>query len=144
MRFYNISLFYKWKRQKLKVTMLAVLRLKQVHDSVVLKGPTLFHPGNQRTMFPLGWGGTLSISSWLSCILDKVHSQRKVLELSPLLVATAWNQAEVNLQSEPLAAPESARYWGPSLHGSQSFLHIVGAKVPSSLLFQIILSRILM
>lgn len=35
---------------------LAVLRLKQVHDSVVLKSPTLFHPGNQRTMFPLGWG----------------------------------------------------------------------------------------
>lgn len=87
-----------------------------VHDSVVLKNPTLFHPGNQRTLFPLrGRGGTLFTSSWLSCILDKVHSQRKVLKLSPLLMATAWNQAEVNLQSEPLAAP-----WICQVLGSKS------------------------
>lgn len=111
---------------------LAVLSLKQVHDSVVLKSPTVFYPGNQRIMFPLGGKSTLFISPWLY-ILDKVHFQRKVLRLSPLLVATAWNQAEVNLQSEELAVPWICQVLGTSLHGSHSLCTLwgKGTKHPS-------------
>lgn len=128
------------EKTKLKVTMilkLAVLCLKQVKDSVILKSPTLFHPGNQRTMFPLGWGYPLHL------ILALLHPGQSSFPKKSAEAFTTGNKLKLIFNMNHLRLPESARFWGPSLHGSQSFLHIVGAKVPSALLFQIILSRIL-
>lgn len=111
----------------------AVLRLKQVHDSVVLKSPTLFHPGNQRTLFPLGWGVPSSSHLGSPASWTKFIPKEKCWSFHPCWWQQPGTKLKLIFSLNHLWLPESARYWGASLHGSQSFLHIVGAKVPSAL-----------
>lgn len=95
--------------------------------------PNIISPRQPKDSVPSGVGVPSSSHLGSPASWTKFIPKEKCWSFHPCWWQQPGTKLKLIFNLNHLQLPESARYWGASLHGSQSFLHIVGAKVPSAL-----------